>query len=199
MAFIDTPLLCGQFIKFVMVRLMQRCLQGYYSCIDQYSPYRGQVPSLKINPCLTCGACCARFRVSSLSSEVDDQEGGVVPVAFTKKINPTRSAMKGTTGFFKRCAALEGIIGQGVSCAIYQERPSTGRFFLQPGKTPAAMPPATGPGQATDCSRSITTRALPGKDGRPGREWPVHAHADDNILTSSVGMPIDVAMWWGKR
>ena len=59
-----------------------------------------------------------------------------MPAAFTKKINPTRSAMKGTTGFFKRCAALEGVIGQCVSCAIYQERPSTCRAFRATWENP---------------------------------------------------------------
>ena len=93
-------------------------------------PPKGQVSPLKLNPCSTCGACCAYFKVSFLSCEVDDHEGGVIPVAFTEGINRTHSAMKGTRGFFKRCAALDGVIGQHVSCAIYQERPSTCRAFL---------------------------------------------------------------------
>ena len=82
------------------------------------------------NPCLTCGACCAAFKVTFLSAEVDDRIGGTVPLALVVEINRTRSAMRGTAGFFKRCAALEGTIGKSVHCRIYACRPSTCRAFL---------------------------------------------------------------------
>lgn len=38
--------------------------------------------------------------------------------------------MKGTNGFFKRCTALVGTIGQNVNCSIYLCRPSTCKNFL---------------------------------------------------------------------
>jgi Fe-S-cluster containining protein len=85
---------------------------------------------LNTNPCLTCGACCALYKVTFPSAEVDDHQGGGVPCGLTERVNNTRSAMKGTTGFSKRCAALEGTIGKCVSCAIYQHRPSTCGAFL---------------------------------------------------------------------
>jgi len=85
---------------------------------------------LENNRCLTCGACCAFYRVAFLSAEVDDHEGGKVPLAFVLSIDDTHSAMKGTHGFFKRCAALQGSVGRCVTCAIYSSRPSTCRNFL---------------------------------------------------------------------
>jgi len=85
---------------------------------------------LENNRCLTCGACCAFYRVAFLSVEVDDHEGGKVPLAFVLSIDDTHSAMKGTHGFFKRCAALQGSVGRCVTCAIYSSRPSTCRNFL---------------------------------------------------------------------
>ncbi|ENO4720751.1 YkgJ family cysteine cluster protein, partial [Escherichia coli] len=39
------------------------------------------------NPCMTCGACCAFFRVSFYWAEADDA-GGNVPVSLTEQISP---------------------------------------------------------------------------------------------------------------
>ncbi|EER5964904.1 YkgJ family cysteine cluster protein, partial [Escherichia coli] len=39
------------------------------------------------NPCMTCGACCAFFRVSFYWAEADDA-GGKVPVSLTEQISP---------------------------------------------------------------------------------------------------------------
>ncbi len=41
----------------------------------------------EINPCMTCGACCAYFRVSFYWAEADDA-GGLVPSALTEPLTP---------------------------------------------------------------------------------------------------------------
>jgi Fe-S-cluster containining protein len=82
------------------------------------------------NPCLSCGACCAHFRVSFYFGELDSQPGGWVPVALTRKMNDFRAAMTGTENGSGRCAALRGELGQaGVQCSIYPQRPSPCREF----------------------------------------------------------------------
>jgi uncharacterized protein len=63
------------------------------------------------NPCQTCGACCAGFRVSFYWGEVDDTPGGIVPSHLTEKISPHLSCMKGTSSKPVRCVALEGEVG----------------------------------------------------------------------------------------
>lgn len=82
-----------------------------------------------LNLCQKCGACCASFKVLFPSDEVDDHEGGRVPHQHTVRIDARRSAMRGTLTFNKRCVALEGIVGQYVSCAIYGNRPSACQNF----------------------------------------------------------------------
>lgn len=78
------------------------------------------------NPCMSCGACCAHFRIMLYPDEVAPQGGApremVVPVggAF---------CMKGTDAFPPRCVALEGEVGQAVRCTIYAERPQVCREF----------------------------------------------------------------------
>ncbi|MEQ1506596.1 MAG: YkgJ family cysteine cluster protein [Myxococcota bacterium] len=75
-----------------------------------------------IHPCLTCGACCAAFRVSFYWAEP-------VPEERTVRISPFRAAMAGTEGHPPRCLALGGTIGERVGCVIYADRPSPCREF----------------------------------------------------------------------
>jgi Fe-S-cluster containining protein len=82
-----------------------------------------------INPCLMCGACCALFRVGLDRCETDAYRVDGVPVQYTVGIDETRCAMRGTEGRKKRCEALQGRVGQAVSCAIYSRRPSCCRDF----------------------------------------------------------------------
>ena len=84
------------------------------------------------NPCTACGACCACYIVYVPATEVTGrgENGNGVPSDLVTPCDRLRSAMKGTRGFRKRCAALEGIVGQRVSCRIYGSRPSTCRNFL---------------------------------------------------------------------
>lgn len=79
--------------------------------------------------CLTCGACCTTFRVSFYWGETDDHPGGSVPVELTTPISHHHVAMCGTEKKPVRCIALEGDIGQQVSCRIYPQRSSTCREF----------------------------------------------------------------------
>ncbi|MFP4323197.1 MAG: YkgJ family cysteine cluster protein [Anaerolineales bacterium] len=81
------------------------------------------------NPCLTCGACCAHFRVSFYWSEADPAQGGTVPAEMTQPLPPLRRCMRGTDALQPRCIALEGDIGHAVRCTIYAQRPSPCREF----------------------------------------------------------------------
>lgn len=44
-----------------------------------------------LNPCMTCGACCAFFRVSFYWAEADDA-GGTIPARLTEQISPFTDA-----------------------------------------------------------------------------------------------------------
>ncbi|ENO0518463.1 YkgJ family cysteine cluster protein [Escherichia albertii] len=81
-----------------------------------------------LNPCMTCGACCAFFRVSFYWAEGEDA-GGCVPVKLTEQVNPFLRCMAGTNQKSCRCIALKGTPGESVSCSIYANRPSTCREF----------------------------------------------------------------------
>jgi Fe-S-cluster containining protein len=81
------------------------------------------------NPCLSCGACCAHYRVSFHWSESERFLGGTTPPELTVRIAPHRVAMRGTCGSAPRCVALDGDIGRTVRCTIYDARPSPCREF----------------------------------------------------------------------
>lgn len=77
------------------------------------------------NPCMSCGVCCAHFRVSFYWGEADPALKDSVPIELTAPIlHPHRLAMLGTLGLPIRCVALIGEVGMAVSCAIYARRPS---------------------------------------------------------------------------
>ncbi|UVJ44969.1 YkgJ family cysteine cluster protein [Pseudomonas sp. LS1212] len=80
------------------------------------------------NPCLTCGACCAHFRVSFYWGECTSA-GGPVPDDLVVQVSPTRVAMLGTESRPSRCNGLKGEVGKGVSCSLYEQRSSTCREF----------------------------------------------------------------------
>jgi Fe-S-cluster containining protein len=82
------------------------------------------------NPCITCGACCAHFRVSFYWAEADDVTPGGVPQELTEESPPFRRTMKGTNQRHNmRCVALAGRIGEKVGCSIYTSRPNPCRAF----------------------------------------------------------------------
>ena len=80
------------------------------------------------NPCISCGACCAYFRVSFYWGECVSA-GGCVPDELTERLGVHRVNMKGTGVKPARCMALAGEVGQGGGCAIYADRPSVCRDF----------------------------------------------------------------------
>ncbi|MEI2416887.1 YkgJ family cysteine cluster protein [Orrella sp. JC864] len=83
-----------------------------------------------LNPCLSCGACCAHFRVSFYFGEADPAYGGTVPPGLVTQISPSRVCMQGTEKGAGRCVALRGELGQpGIHCAIYDLRPTPCREF----------------------------------------------------------------------
>jgi Fe-S-cluster containining protein len=82
-----------------------------------------------INPCLTCGACCAFFLASFYWAETTVGSPDGVPEQLTEKLNDFRVQMKGTRGKKPRCIALTGEIGRSVACSIYAQRASVCRDF----------------------------------------------------------------------
>lgn len=73
------------------------------------------------HPCLSCGACCAAFRVAFHWLEAD--ESGPLR-ALAVPLDPHRLAMQGTLVPPIRCAALRGEVGQATLCVVYAQRPS---------------------------------------------------------------------------
>jgi Fe-S-cluster containining protein len=82
---------------------------------------------LKSNPCVSCGACCAYFRVSFPKPGPEDRAN--VPADLIEPLDQTRVCMKGTNRDDPRCAALKGEISVEVKCGIYDRRPAPCRRF----------------------------------------------------------------------
>ncbi|MGE8682923.1 MAG: YkgJ family cysteine cluster protein [Acinetobacter sp.] len=70
--------------------------------------------------CLSCGACCAYYRVSFYWAE-----GLNMPEHFTEPVSAVYSCMAGTNQGTPRCIALGGKVGQAVSCQMYEARSSS--------------------------------------------------------------------------
>ncbi|MBJ9372377.1 MULTISPECIES: YkgJ family cysteine cluster protein [Acinetobacter] len=70
--------------------------------------------------CLNCGACCAFFRVSFYWAE-----GEAMPSDYVEPLTAVYSCMQGTNQKQPRCIALDGVVGQQVSCTIYEQRSSS--------------------------------------------------------------------------
>jgi Fe-S-cluster containining protein len=81
------------------------------------------------NPCQSCGACCATYRVAVSGDETDEVPGGRVPAGLTEQVTPGMACMRGTAAQPPRCIALRGTVGASVACAIYESRPSACRDF----------------------------------------------------------------------
>lgn len=112
------------------------------------------------HPCLTCGACCATFRVSVHWSETDPALGGVVPAELTEPLDHHQVCMRGTWQKAPRCVALDAIVGEYSRCTIHPQRPSVCRL-VNPGDPQCikarelhGLPPITDwqetPGQSAD-------------------------------------------------
>lgn len=81
-----------------------------------------------VNPCLSCGACCASFRVDFSTSELQSC-GGCVPDGLAVDVTDSTARMRGTDFARPRCAALVGTVGVKASCGIYEWRPGPCREF----------------------------------------------------------------------
>ena len=79
---------------------------------------------MPLHPCLSCGACCAHFRVAFHWAETDSFLGGATPAELTEKLDPHRVVMRGTRNGVTRCVALQGEVGVAAHCGIYGQRPS---------------------------------------------------------------------------
>jgi len=76
---------------------------------------------LSSNPCFSCGACCATFRVSFYWAEA---EALSITPELTEQVNSFYSCMAGTNQPKPRCQALSGDIGGATRCQIYHQRPA---------------------------------------------------------------------------
>ena len=79
--------------------------------------------------CLSCGACCAAFRVDFHCIDLATTECPGVPGELTVPLTATLVRMRGTDEGPPRCIALEGEIGETVRCTIYDRRPGPCRDF----------------------------------------------------------------------
>lgn len=104
------------------------------------------------HPCLSCGACCAYFRVSMHWSETDDAPDGHVPQALTEAVRPHEVAMRGTWQAAPRCVALDAEIGLRSRCTIHPRRPTACRDVQ------ASWEDGTADAQ---CDRARTAHGLP--------------------------------------
>lgn len=104
------------------------------------------------HPCLSCGACCASFRVAFHWSESDHFPGGATPSDLTETLDPHRLVMRGTQARAPRCAALQGTVGQSTHCDIYMQRPSPCRELKPAWESGIASP---------QCDRARHIHGLP--------------------------------------
>jgi Fe-S-cluster containining protein len=99
-------------------------------CVDAF--LSGVIMS-EINPCMTCGACCAYFRVSFYWAEADDA-GGIVPTQLTEPLTPFLRCMSGTNQRQSRCAASRVKSANRCTALSYEHRPSPCREFAMSGE-----------------------------------------------------------------
>jgi Fe-S-cluster containining protein len=69
--------------------------------------------------------------VTFTRTEIDASPGGTVPAHLTDRIDDHGVFMRGTDGRSPRCVALHGTVGIGVSCTIYERRPTPCRAFAK--------------------------------------------------------------------
>lgn len=80
-----------------------------------------------MHPCLSCGACCAHYRVAFHWLELDDSTPGGAPAALAERLDPHQLCMRGTRSTPVRCVALDAEIGVRSRCTIHPQRPSVCR------------------------------------------------------------------------
>lgn len=126
------------------------------------------------NPCLTCGACCAYFRILLNWTEVDEFHPDGVPETMTARVTDYLRVMLGTDEPPTRCIALEGEVGVSVRCKIYEKRCSMCREF-----SPLFWDDGT-PNEACDRARAAFNLCpLKRPATPPSPSWPVNQGSDD--------------------
>ena len=94
-----------------------------------------------MHPCMTCGACCATYRVAFHWMEtLPEAAGGGVPEALTEPLDAHRLVMAGTKSLPVCCVALAGRIGHRSRCKIYDARPSVCRAVMAAGENGQPSP-----------------------------------------------------------
>ncbi|MBB5352872.1 hypothetical protein HNR46_003121 [Haloferula luteola] len=121
------------------------------------------IPLHPANPCMTCGACCAFFRVSFHWAESTAGRPDGVPEEMTSQVTPHRVAMLGTLSKPPRCIALHGTVGEAVFCSIHPARSSPCRDFAASWENGEPNP---------DCDRARAAFGLPPLE--PGWWQPEH-------------------------
>ena len=71
------------------------------------------------NVCIKCGACCAAYRVSFYWAEVETTG---LDETLTEQLNAWYSCMRGTNSTNPHCIALQGQVGEQVTCAVEAQR-----------------------------------------------------------------------------
>ncbi len=117
-----------------------------------------------IHPCLTCGACCAHFRIAFHWAETDPAQGGTVPAELTEKLDPHRVVMRGTHAPPMRCVALVGEIGKAAHCGIHPIKPSVCRE-VEPSWEFGRPSPQCDKGRLAHGLRPLTPEDWIGVDG----------------------------------
>jgi Fe-S-cluster containining protein len=86
--------------------------------------------SEKLHPCVSCGACCAFFRVSFFVHERENFDKWKVPLDRTVTTDSKIYSMQGTEKkHHPKCNSLTGRIGKYAICNMYENRPSPCRNF----------------------------------------------------------------------
>ncbi|TLD77063.1 YkgJ family cysteine cluster protein [Escherichia coli] len=85
------------------------------------------------NPYMTCGACCAFFRVSFYWAEADDA-GGNVPASLTEQISPLSSLYARHQSEKSPMSRSGHHPAENAYCSVYKNRPSICREFAMSGE-----------------------------------------------------------------
>ena len=82
-------------------------------------------------PCVSCGGCCASFRVQFYWREANAEDHlPAVPEGFFEDLTPELRGMRGTSDKHRpKCSGLKGRIGKDAHCSIYRARPTPCREF----------------------------------------------------------------------
>lgn len=141
------------------------------------------------HPCLSCGACCAHFRVAFHWSEADPATGGITPPALTEAFDPHRVVMRGTQSRTPRCVALHGEVGRQVACTIYAQRPSPCHALVAAWENGLPSP---------QCDRARLAHGLqpltPAHWPVPEPHWPVHAALAEPLSGSFADVAAECAI-----